>query len=164
MSRPKGSLPSSSSRSATPSRVSRRKVLPFFWSNRTSGSQPPSRTAITLSNMARSSMDSPTRICRPIWTSFTPISASKKLEIQRGNQNEKENHPVVVARYRAEPRVGGFRGRAGQDRQDRCALRSIRAVRRPRRSGLDLGRPNGGGRFRSDRQGLEDRYHFRRSP
>jgi energy-coupling factor transporter ATP-binding protein EcfA2 len=44
---------SSSSRSAIPSRASRRRVSPSFWSNRTSGSPRPSRTVTTSSSTAR---------------------------------------------------------------------------------------------------------------
>src|SRR6201998_1930135 len=80
MNRPKVSRPSSSSRSATPLRASRRKVLPSFWSSRISGSPRPSRTSITSSSRAGSSMPSRTRSYKPIWTNCTPISASEQPE------------------------------------------------------------------------------------
>ena len=48
-----GLAPSSSSRSATPSRASRRRVSRSSWSNRISGSRRPSRTATTSSSTAR---------------------------------------------------------------------------------------------------------------
>ena len=57
---------SSSSRSATPSRASRRRVSPSFWSSRISGSRRPSRTATTSLSTARLSTASRTRNCKPI--------------------------------------------------------------------------------------------------
>src|SRR5271168_1468469 len=85
MNRPRGLLPSSSSRSAKPSNASRAKASPSCWSNRTSGSLQRSLIAIILSNTAKLSTVSRTLNCKPIWTSFTPISVSENNgNIQRG--------------------------------------------------------------------------------
>src|SRR5450756_1819537 len=94
MSRPKAWRRSSSSRSATPSPGSRRRVSPSSWSSRTSVSRPRWRTAITLLSTARSSTGSPTPTCRPIWTSCTPISA---FEATIKSQKENNMKTSIVA-------------------------------------------------------------------
>ena len=72
-----------------------RRVSRSSWSNRISGSRRPSRTATTSSSTARSSTVSRTRICRPTWTSFTPISASER---QRQKSKEEILHEKQESR------------------------------------------------------------------
>ncbi len=55
---------------------------------------------------------------------------------------------TLSARHRADAGAGEFRVRAGQDRQDRRADRSVRPLCRSRRAGLDAGGPDGGRGFR----------------
>ena len=106
------------------------------------------------------------RSCQPIWTSSTPISASeivREQKIERGSRNEKQDFGAF-ARHRADAGFNEHRLGAGQDRQDRRALRPVGALRRSRRAGLDAGGADGGRGFRPAGQGLEDRHHLRRSP
>ena len=158
-----GLAPSSSSRSATPSRGSRTKALPFFWSNRISGSQPRSRTATTSSNTARSSTVSQTRTCRPTWTSFTPISASeRRLQAAIHGENMKNRISALLLGTAL-----AFAASGAAFAQDKTVKIGVLTDN----SGLysDLG--GAGSTLAAQmavedsglgRQGLEDRRHFRR--
>src|SRR6266446_2930327 len=163
MSRPRVLRLLSSSRSATPSHGSSRKALPSFWSNRISALPRRWRTASTSSSTARSSTVSRTRSCKPIWTSFTPISASEtNANIKQGAQYEKQDSFFVVAGHRADLRGWKPGARAGQDRENRRPHRQFGTLLRPWRRGLYPGGSDGDRGFRTFSQGLEDRFDFRR--
>src|SRR3981189_1808947 len=106
--------------------------------------------------MARSSTALPIRSCRRTWTNFTPISASEQQREKTKRRKREKGYRIVAARYRSVTRVGEFRARAGQDRKNRRALRSIRPVRRSRRAGLDAGGPDGCRGIRAPRQAPEE--------
>src|SRR5580693_3688254 len=89
MSRPRAWRRSSSSKSVTPSRGSNRKASPSFWSSRISGLPQRWPIASLSSSTARSSTVLQARSWKPIWASFTPISASENNE-KKSKEYKKE--------------------------------------------------------------------------